>query len=342
MPILKAFLGVFIMIYKKKALHTIIRTLLITSITLMSGLCFGNVQKINGEILSQENTINVSDCTKINTPLAKTRENTELSYSDQKTSFFNAHQEVLVKTLVSAFTITFISIISKNSPTTKTAFLNQLKPLNFLKNLCFNYTKSFLGTLGHESGHALAAHYLTNSPINIHIGKNSTDTTENSLKLSNISLYSINPTIGYSIYTPPINNNKKKIAIAIAGGLTGLLVNYCFKLITGYLTGSSDSSIFIKAITPDYLDIQQLFTLLIPDGMCGYGETDSIRIYSSLGVSEEALNNISKFEPRLFADIFANLGLEFALSSSTSNPIELVALTALNMATLGFLRFNLQ
>ena len=365
-------------------LHSIPNKCLFACIALLSWLSLGLPVIANSQHLSQGNNAIISLHTKKSAPFA----------ANSAITFLDKHSNTLIRALTAAIAIEILFI--NGSATNKEALLKQLTPPSLLKNLCLNYTKSLLVTTGHESGHALAAHYLTNSPINIHIGKNSTDEAGISLKLSGISFDGINPDIGYSIYNTPIkdpkalvktvnkhivefckkNNReiplnspqelesiileiyagknasdsiitsntidtKKMLAISIAGGLTGLLVNYSIKLATAYATKTDDQSIFTKALALDYQDIQQLLNLLMPIGTCGKGESDAIKIYRSLGIPEELINSFSQLELTPSIDFLASLGLEVAQANNTSNLQDLIGMALLNMSTRGFLRFKL-
>lgn len=167
------------------------------------------------------------------------------------------------------------------------------------------YLHSFLVTLCHELGHALAAKLLTNSPINIHLGTH--EASANPLMRSpSISIESFNPYIGYAQFHQPESQGKELI-ILLAGGTSGLIAHIILKALKIFLRTYKDNHHFdalnkIKsslhdAVTQvtalDFIAGMQLANVLIPMG----NTSDAAKLWRIARVPEHLINLVNHVGP---------------------------------------------
>jgi len=110
---------------------------------------------------------------------------------------------------------------------TKESLKIQLRPKNLLKNVAYEYTTHLSSTFFHELGHALAAKYFFDSPINIHLGNSERTQSKPLISLPGISIDGFDPTIGHSEIPHMSQAQKTTVLELFQKTLTQHFTAYC-------------------------------------------------------------------------------------------------------------------
>ncbi|MBX9830362.1 hypothetical protein K2X40_00250 [Candidatus Babeliales bacterium] len=98
--------------------------------------------------------------------------------------------------------LTFLQIYYLTAPKhTQKRLEEQFMPKSLALNFAGEYSSYFLMTLIHEFGHAAVANYINNDPINIHIGNNSAEKSDEPLfATDHFTLDGLSPLEGLTVY----------------------------------------------------------------------------------------------------------------------------------------------
>lgn len=114
----------------------------------------------------------------------------------------NAHDLFLRLAPYAGAMLNLALCVATSNPKEQNEWIKQLKPKNLAINVAQEYVHHVAALLFHELGHALAAKFLNNDEINIHVG--SADTKSKSLfSLGGLHVDGFWPTSGYSLFTAP-------------------------------------------------------------------------------------------------------------------------------------------
>lgn len=144
---------------------------------------------------------------------------------------------------------------------TQSKLIDQLTPQNLIKNFTLEYGTSFFITFMHELGHALAAHYLNDNPINIHLGASPSDMDDEDhiplFESQHISLHGLNPNqalTSYSIILDITTYLKRKLAEYLLNNKTDFAT----------ITPEMSQTILEKIVHENKEEINELIAYTIP------------------------------------------------------------------------------
>ena len=188
-------------------------------------------------------------------------------------------------------------------------------------NVISHYLMTFLTTLLHEFGHAIASKLLYQSNIDIHIGDNYQN-KKPIIHFLGISIDGFNPKKGFSFLNRLGKNNRiKEGIIFLAGGVFGILVNifFCFLYLLFKKYNNSQQTYQTPSIIYKLI-FYQIFEMLIPITINGaLQNNDAHQLYKKcFNVSDKNIKLLGKLTEPTFFGIIA---LSTLLGSKKTTPL---------------------